>query len=248
MGGTRRPFVFPDNFEACVFPLRDTVRSRSFPVVNYGLIALNALIFLFEASLGTRAFERFITTYGVVPAQLSLVQPFSWITLFTSMFLHGGWFHLISNMWILFIFGDNVEDRMGSVRYLLFYLLAGAVAGATHVYFSPGSNVPTVGASGAIAGVLGAYFVLFPSARISTLVPLFILPWFIEVPAFLFIGIWFVSQLSSGLLQLGAYGDFGGVAWWAHVGGFVVGILLVRIFTPRPKVQRLWYPDEHWPW
>lgn len=231
-----------------MFPLRDTVRSRSFPVVNYGLIALNALVFLFEASLGTRAFERFIAAYGVVPAQVSLVQPFSWLTLFTSMFLHGGWFHLLSNMWVLFIFGDNVEDRMGSFRYLIFYLLAGTIAGATHVYFSPGSNVPTVGASGAIAGVLGAYFVLFPSARVTTLVPLFILPWFIEVPAFLFIGIWFLTQLSSGLLQLGAYGDFGGVAWWAHVGGFLVGILLARIFVLRPKVQRLWYPDEHWPW
>ncbi len=231
-----------------MFPIRDTVRSRSFPVVNYGLIALNVLVFLFEASLSTRGFNRIIDAYGIVPVQVSLTQPFSLLTLFSSMFLHGGWFHLLSNMWILFIFGDNVEDRMGSARYLVFYLLAGAVAGTTHVLFSPGSAVPTVGASGAIAGVLGAYFVLFPSARVTTFVPLFILPWFIEVPAFLFIGIWFVTQLSSGLLQLGAYGDFGGVAWWAHIGGFLVGILLVRLFAPKPRVRRVWYPDEHWPW
>lgn len=231
-----------------MFPIRDTVRSRTFPIANYALIALNVLAFLFEASLGPRAFERVIATYGVVPAQLSLTQPFSLLTLFSSMFLHGGWFHLLSNMWILFIFGDNVEDRMGSARYLVFYLLAGAVAGTTHVFFSPASTVPTVGASGAIAGVLGAYFVLFPTSRVTTFVPLFFLPWFIEVPSVLFIGIWFVTQLSSGLLQLGAYGDFGGVAWWAHIGGFVVGVLLVRVFAPRPKVQRVWYPDEHWPW
>ena len=231
-----------------MFPIRDTVRSRTFPIANYGLIALNVVVFLYEASLGPRAFNQVIASFGVVPAQLSLAQPLSLITLFSSMFLHGGWFHLLSNMWILFIFGDNVEDRMGSLRYVVFYLLAGVVAGSTHVFFSPGSDVPTVGASGAIAGVLGAYFVLFPAARVTTFVPLFLLPWFIEVPAYLFIGIWFVSQLSSGLLQLGAYGDFGGVAWWAHIGGFVVGILLVRLFAAKPKVQRLWYPDEHWPW
>jgi membrane associated rhomboid family serine protease len=248
MGGTRRPFVFPQQTEACLFPIRDTVRSRSFSAVNYGLIAINVLVFLFQASLGPRAFERLINAFGAVPAQISLLQPLSLIPLFTSMFLHGGWFHLISNMWILFIFGDNVEDRMGSLRYLVFYLLAGSVAGFTHVYFSPGSTIPTVGASGAIAGVLGAYFVLFPSARVTTFVPLFFLPWFIEVPAFLFIGIWFLSQLSSGLLQLGAYGDFGAVAWWAHIGGFVVGVLLVSFFARRPRVRRLWYPDEHWPW
>jgi membrane associated rhomboid family serine protease len=212
------------------------------------LIAVNLLVFLFEASLGPPAFDRLISTYGVVPAQVSLARPFSLIPLFSSMFLHGGWFHVLSNMWILFIFGDNVEDRMGSARYLTFYLLAGLVAGYTHVLFSAGSTVPTIGASGAIAGVLGAYFVLFPNARVTTFVPLFFLPWFIEVRAFLFIGIWFVSQLLPGLVQLGAYGDFGGVAWWAHIGGFVVGILLVRLFAPRPRVQRLWYPDEHWPW
>ncbi len=232
-----------------MFPIRDTVRSRSFPIANYGLIAINVVVFLFEVSLGTRGFDRFIAAFGVVPARLvSLSQPYRLITLATSMFLHGSWFHLISNMWTLFIFGDNVEDRMGSVRYVIFYILAGGIAGITHVLFSSASQVPTVGASGAIAGVLGAYFVLYPSARVTTLVPLFILPWFIDIPAVLFIGVWFLSQLSSGLLSLGAYGSFGGIAWWAHIGGFVVGLILVRLFALKPKVQRLWYPDEHWPW
>ena len=231
-----------------MFPIRDTVRSRSFPIANYGLIAINVVIFLFETSLGTQGFERFIGAFGVVPARLSLTQPLSFLTLFTSMFLHGSWFHLISNMWMLFIFGDNVEDRMGSARYVIFYVLAGGVAGLTHVFFGPASRVPTVGASGAIAGVLGAYFVLYPSARVTTLVPLFILPWFVEIPAYIFIGVWFLSQLSSGLLSLGAYGAFDGIAWWAHIGGFVIGLLLVRLFAPKPKVQRLWYPDEYWPW
>src|SRR3972149_1487499 len=235
MGGARRPFVFPHGSGAWMFPIRDTVRSRTFPIANYGLIALNVLVFLFEASLGPRAFNQVIATFGVVPAQLSLAQPLSLITLFSSMFLHGGWFHLLSNMWILFIFGDNVEDRMGTLRYVVFYLLAGAVAGSTHVFFSPGSDVPTVGASGAIAGVLGAYFVLFPAARVTTFVPLFLLPWFIEVPAYLFIGIWFVSQLSSGLLQLGAHGGFGGVGLGGPPGGGPGGHPLVCFFRGPTK-------------
>ncbi len=231
-----------------MFPIRDTVRSRSFPIVNYGLIALNVLVFLFAASLGTRGSERLLENFGVVPAALSLARPWTYITLLTSMFLHGGWFHLISNMWTLFIFGDNVEDRMGPGRYLIFYLTAGLAAGLTHVLFSSGSTIPTIGASGAIAGVLGAYFVLFPNSRVTTLIPLFILPWFVDIPALFFIGFWFLTQLAQGLTQLGAVGDFGGIAWWAHIGGFVVGLLMVRVFVQRPKVQREWYPDEHWPW
>lgn len=231
-----------------MFPIRDTVRSRSFPTVNYGLIALNVLIFVAVASLGTRGTERFLQAFGVVPAALSLTQPWTYATLLTSIFLHGGWFHLISNMWTLFIFGDNVEDRMGSGRYLVFYLISGLAAALTHVAFTPDSRIPTVGASGAIAGVLGAYFVLFPRSRVTTLIPLFILPWFVDIPAVFFIGFWFFTQLAQGLTQLGAMGDFGGIAWWAHVGGFVVGLMLVRFFAPKPKVRRMWYPDEHWPW
>jgi membrane associated rhomboid family serine protease len=239
-----------------MFPLRDTVRSWSFPIVNYGLIAVNALIFLLEASLGDRAFNLLLFNLGLTPASLSLAQPLSFITLFSSMFLHGSWFHLISNMWTLYIFGDNVEDRMGSGRYLVFYLVSGVIAGLAHamvtntIYgpMSPVSSIPTVGASGAIAGVLGAYFVLHPRARVTTLVPLFILPWFIDIPAFIYIAVWFISQVSSGLLSLGAYGAFGGIAWWAHIGGFVIGLLLVRPFSRRTRVYRPLYPDEYWPW
>jgi len=230
-----------------LFPIRDAVRSRKFPIVNYGLIAVNVVVFLFTTSLGPRGFERFLSVFGVVPVRLSIGQPFSLLTLFTSMFLHGGWFHLISNMWTLYIFGDNVEDRMGAGRYLGFYVIAGTVAGLAHAASAPNSLLPTVGASGAIAGVLGAYIVLFPAARVTTFVPLFFVPWFIDIPAVLFIGIWFLSQLSQGLLSLGAMGDFGGIAWWAHVGGFVVGLLLVRLLATRPKVQRVWYPDDRWP-
>ena len=239
-----------------MFPLRDTVRSRTFPAVNYGLFAINALIFLFEASLGPQGCVNLIDILGVVPARLSLSQPLSLFTLFTSMFIHGSWFHLISNMWTLYIFGDNVEDRMGSVRYLVFYLLAGVVSGLVHVVVSitvygvdsPLALTPTVGASGAIAGVLGAYFILYPRSRVITLIPLLILPWFVEIPAFIYLGFWFFSQLSSGLLSLGSYGAFGGIAWWAHIGGFIIGLLLVKLFIRRPRAYEYWYPDEYWPW
>lgn len=239
-----------------MFPLRDTVRSRTFPAVNYGLIAINVLIFLIEASLGPRGFDNVINILGIVPARLSLSQPLSLFTLFTSMFLHGSWFHLISNMWTLYIFGDNVEDRMGTVRYLVFYLLAGVISGVVHIVVSitvygidsPLARIPTVGASGAIAGVLGAYLILYPRSRVITLIPLLILPWFVEIPAFIFLGFWFFSQLSSGLLSLGSYGVFGGIAWWAHIGGFIVGVLLVKLFIRRPRPYEYWYPDEYWPW
>jgi membrane associated rhomboid family serine protease len=255
MGGKRHPLFFYVIGEG-VFPLRDTVRSRTFPVVNYGLIAVNALFFLFEASLGPQNFGNLLEILGVVPGRLSLSQPLSLITLFTSMFLHGSWFHLISNMWTLYIFGDNVEDRMGSVRYLLFYLLAGVVSALTHVIVtttvygidSPHASMPTVGASGAIAGVLGAYFILYPRSRVITLIFLLIFPWFVEIPAFIYLGFWFFSQLSAGLLSIGSYGVFGGIAWWAHIGGFMVGLLLVRLFTRRPRFYEYWYPDEYWPW
>lgn len=213
-----------------MFPLRDTVRSRTFPLVNYVLIGLNLLVFVFEVSLSPRGFEGFLTTYGLVPARLSLAHPATFVTLLSSMFLHGSWFHVLSNMWVLFIFGDNVEDRLGPGRYLGFYLLAGMAAGLTQVYFAPSSSIPTVGASGAIAGVLGAYLVLFPAGRVLTLILLVFIPWLVEIPAFVFLGLWFLSQLSSGLLALGQLGagQFSGIAWWAHVGGFLFGLVLGR--------------------
>ncbi|MDI6694816.1 MAG: rhomboid family intramembrane serine protease [Anaerolineales bacterium] len=231
-----------------MLPLKDTVQSRSFPIVNWLIIALNVLFFFMLISLGPRA-ELWMTALGLVPARL-LRHPglFEFATIFTSMFLHGGWAHLFSNMLALYIFGDNVEDRLGSGRYLLFYLLCGFAAAVVHVFLNPASTIPTVGASGAISGVLAAYFIFFPSARVITLVPLFFLPWFVEIPAVFYLGFWFVSQLFNGLLTVvsGAQA-LGGVAWWAHVGGFVAGLVLGPIFARRRYIRRI-YPDEYFPW
>jgi membrane associated rhomboid family serine protease len=238
MGGWCRPFCF---VWKPMFPLRDTVRSRSFPLVNLGLIAVNLLVFLYELAIGPKGINSVLDTFALIPARLSLAHPFGAVTLLTSTFLHGSWFHLISNLWVLYIFGDNVEDRMGPVRYLAFYLLAGIIAGLAQTALDPASQVPTIGASGAIAGVLGAYFILFPYGRVLTFVPLFFLPWFVEIPAYIFLGIWFLTQLSSGLLYLGAAADpgsFGGVAWWAHIGGFVFGLILARLLARRRWTDR----------
>lgn len=227
-----------------MLPLRDSVRPRSFPIANYALIGFNVLVFLFEASMTQGEFHRFLTTFGLVPARLSLAQPMVLLTVLSSIFLHGSWFHLISNMWILFIFGDNVEDRMGTGRYLLFYVFVGTLAGLAHASVVSGSRVPTVGASGAIAGVLGAYLVLLPHGRVLTLIPIFFFPWFVEIPAFIYLGVWFFSQLSSGLMSLGnlgGAGEFSGIAWWAHIGGFVAGLLCVRWFARRRR--RRWPLD-----
>ena len=233
-----------------MIPIRDTIRSYNFPVINWSIIVLNSLVFLYQLILPPAALQSFIRTFGMVPSHISLANPASFATLFTNMFLHGGWFHIISNMWVLYIFGDNVEDRMGSGRYLVFYLLSGLAANLLQLFFSPGSNVPTIGASGAIAGVLGGYFLLFPRARVITLILLFIFPWFVEIPAVIFLGFWFVTQLFSGLSSLGTAAgmEMGGIAWWAHVGGFVFGLLLVRIFSRRPRAYQRWYSDEYWPW
>jgi len=234
-----------------MLPLQDTIRARSMPVVNWLIIAANVFVFLIEASLGPRQLEVFITRFGVVAWRFLTVDGSrQFATLFTSMFLHGGWFHLISNMWALYIFGDNIEDRMGHFRYLLFYLLCGVAAGLAHIFTGPTSRVPTVGASGAISGVMGAYLVLFPYSRVLTLVPLFFFFDIIAIPALLYIGFWFVSQLFNGLFALavaGPFGTYGGVAWWAHVGGFIAGVLLVKLFERRRSYHH-WHPDEYWPW
>lgn len=221
-----------------MFPLRDTVRAKSFPVVTYALIAANILVFLFESALGSGAMTAFMETFALIPANLSLANPLSWFTLLSSAFLHGSWFHLLSNMWMLHIFGDNVEDRMGAGRYLFFYLMGGVLSGLAHAFFATYTTIPTVGASGAIAAVMGAYVLSYPQGRVVTFIPgLFFLPWLIEVRAFVFLGFWFLSQLSNGLLSLGLVGaaQFSGVAWWAHIGGFVFGLLGVRLFSkPQP--------------
>jgi membrane associated rhomboid family serine protease len=215
-----------------MIPLYDTVRTRRLPVVNWMLIALNVLVFLYELSLSSLGLERLTRTWGLVPARLMAQPVTAWITMLTSMFLHGGWFHILSNMWVLFIFGDNIEDRMGGSRYLAFYLLSGVAAGLLQSFVLRGSGEPMIGASGAIAGVLGAYLILFPRARIASLVPILFIFTIIEIPAAIFLLFWFVSQLFSGWLTLGGAGG-SGVAWWAHVGGFVFGMVAVFWFARR---------------
>jgi membrane associated rhomboid family serine protease len=224
-----------------MLPLRDTVRIYSFPIVNTTLIVLTTVVFFFELSLSPSGLYRVIQSYGLVSSRLNFeiglgtsVTVLSGISLLTHIFLHGGWLHFLSNVWILYIFGDNVEDRMGSVRYLVFYLCAGVFAGLIQVIFTQGSRVPAIGASGAIAGVLGAYFILFPKARVVTLILLLFIPWFVELPALIYLGFWFITQLFSGLasLNLAQGASMGGVAWWAHIGGFLFGMFTYRLFTP----------------
>jgi len=214
-----------------MLPLYDTARSRRVPLVNWLLIALNVLVFLYELSLPSSVLSRFIRTWGLIPVRLAAQPQTSWITIFTAMFLHGGWLHMLSNMWILFIFGDNVEDRMGHGRYLLFYLLSGTAAAFLQSYWTLGSRMPMIGASGAIAGVLGAYMVLLPYSRIASLLPILFIFTVVEIPAPLYLLFWFISQLFAGLFSL--EGAVGGVAWWAHVGGFIFGMLTVRLFARR---------------
>jgi len=230
-----------------VIPLRDDIPARRTPVVTWALIAINVLVFLYEKSLPPRALEDLVFLRGLVPARYTDpgwaasagFPPDHYLSFLTCMFLHGSWLHVIGNMWSLWIFGDNVEDRMGPLRFLLFYVLCGLAAGVLHVVTNASSQVPTVGASGAIAGVLGAYFILFPHARVLTLVPLLFIPFFFELPAIVFLLIWFGLQLLQAWSGLGAEGMGGGVAWWAHVGGFAAGILLHRLFLDRRPAPRL---------
>ncbi|HUI87669.1 MAG TPA: rhomboid family intramembrane serine protease [Anaerolineales bacterium] len=217
-----------------MIPLYDTLRSRRFPVINWFLIALNFIVFFYELSLSPSALNRLTLAWGLVPVKLMMHPETYWVTIFTSMFLHGGWFHILSNMWVLFIFGDNVEDCMGKSRYLIFYLLSGTAAGLLESYALKNSPIPSIGASGAIAGVLGAYLISFPRARIASLVPIIFIFTIIEIPAVIFLMFWFILQLFSGLFSLqGTSGS--GIAWWAHVGGFLFGMLTVRLFARRQK-------------
>lgn len=230
-----------------MIPLRDNVPARRFPFVTLGLIAVNVIVFVKELSLPRPEVEALMYFWGVIPARLlipfhrafSNFPPGALLTPFTHMFLHGGWLHLLSNMWALWLFGDNVEDRLGHARYALFYILCGLLAIALHVVLHPLSRMPTIGASGAIAGVMGAYFLLFPWARILVLFPVIFYPVFFEIPAAIYLLLWFVLQIYSGAFSLvfGA-GGFGGVAFWAHVGGFAAGMYLVRRWR-RPRAARV---------
>lgn len=210
-----------------MIPIRDTIPSERFPVVTVSLICINAIIFIVEINLSARGLNQLFHLWGIVPRRFTPIElDADYLTLLSSIFLHGGWMHIIGNMWSLWIFGDNVEDRMGRIGFLIFYILGGLAAGIVHVGTNPYSQVPTVGASGAIAGVMGAYLLLFPHSRVVTLIPIVIFFQLVEVPAVIFLGIWFVIQLFSGTLSLATSGpNAGGVAWWAHIGGFVIGVL-----------------------
>jgi len=232
-----------------MIPLRDRQRQSSYPVVTLALIGCNSLVWLYEVGLGPRL-DGFILQYGLTPLRFILAYRFEGgivdnaiIPLFSSIFMHGGWLHVIGNMWFLWIFGDNVEDRMGHFRFLLFYLLCGIGASLAFVLVDPFSRMPMVGASGAISGVLGSYLVTFPGARILTIPIIFIPYWLIEVPAWIFLIIWFLFQF-LGASQASAHGEVGGVAYGAHIGGFVTGILLTWIMRKRPRFRkRSWEED-----
>jgi len=220
-----------------MIPLRDTIPARTRPVVTHGIIVVNVLVYLVQMAQGPHL-ERFVYFYGLVPARYFVPQIADYFSaaeqlfaLLSFMFLHGGLWHLLGNMWSLYIFGDNVEDHLGPLRYAAFYLLCGLASGLSHMLIHRYSNIPTIGASGAIAGVMGAYFILFPRSRILTLIPILFIPYFIEIPAYFFLGIWFALQFLSAA---GSGGAAGGVAWWAHIGGFVFGMLVLKIFDALP--------------
>jgi membrane associated rhomboid family serine protease len=228
-----------------MIPIRDAIRSKTFPVVNLLIIVLNVLAFLWQFSLGPQLKEAFLL-YGIVPIRYSdpglsaqfttFEQVFPFIA---SMFLHGGLFHILGNMWFLYIFGDNIEDRLGHIRYLIFYLLCGIAAGVIHLYTNWDSKIPTIGASGAISGIMGAYLILYPRSRILTLIPIFFFIQFVEIPAFIFLGYWLLVQLFSASLTPQ---NVGGIAFWAHIGGFIAGLVFIKIFDLVPRMgmsQRL---------
>jgi membrane associated rhomboid family serine protease len=219
-----------------MIPLRDVIPSRTTPYITITIIALNAVAWFYELTMPDRQLNVFLQTFGVVPAY------FSAPTLITSMFLHGSWSHVIGNMWYLWIFGDNVEDRFGHARFVVFYLLAGMIAAGGQIAMDPSSILPTIGASGAIAGVMGAYFVLYPRSRVHTLIPFF--PFFFEVyeiPAIFLLGFWFLMQLvSAGSIALTSSTNGGGVAFMAHVAGFLFGAVGVFVFRNRKQEAEYW--------
>lgn len=235
-----------------MIPLRDTIPSRHPPIATWAIILLNTLVFMVQLSLPAEGVRQLFYLFGMVPARFTHpawaqrvgIPVDTYWPFFTSMFLHGGLGHLVMNMWALWIFGDNVEDRMGPIRFTLFYILTGLAAGVVHCRLNPTSTLPTVGASGAIAGVMGAYLVMFPQSMVITVIPLFF--WFglYQIPAVVYLGIWFVLQLISGTASLAGSDAAGGVAWWAHLGGFTAGIVLHRLFLSKGRSPRRRQPDE----
>ncbi len=219
-----------------MIPLRDVIPSRSTPYVTVTIIVLNTIAWIYELAMPRQELEVFLQIFGVVPAA------FIPSTLVTSMFLHGGWSHVIGNMLYLWIFGDNVEDRMGHGRFVVFYLLCGFVAAFGQIVMDPGSTVPMIGASGAIAGVMGAYFVLYPHSRVLTLIPFIIFFDIVEIPAIFLLGFWFVMQLfSAGAIAVTANTGGGGVAFMAHVAGFVMGVVGVFVFRRKQQPDQWMY-------
>lgn len=226
-----------------MIPIRDRNPSGTFPFVTVGIILANVLVFLIELSLGNQI-ESFLFQFGVVPVKVVYSSEIPDSTLINTyfpflsyMFLHGGFVHLIGNMWYLWIFGDNIEDRLGRARFILFYLLCGVGSAIVHVFFNRQSGIPCVGASGAIAGVLGAYMITFPRARVLVILPLFIIWEFIELPAIIVLGFWFLIQFFSGTAAISS-AQGGGVAWWAHIGGFVFGMLFIKLF-PKSRYRHV---------
>jgi hypothetical protein len=233
-----------------MLPLRDDIPSSRFPAVTLGIIVVNALVFLRELKLGSHL-EDMLVTFAVIPARYTNADIASHFTIaqqifsfFSSMFLHGGWIHLLGNMWTLWIFGDNVEDRLGRARYIALYLAGGIAAALLHIFTNPGSLVPTIGASGAIAAVMGAYFRFYPHARVEAVIPPFFFGPTLVLPAVLFLGWWFLLQFFNGAVSLGARGQgFSGIAWWAHVGGFLFGFVIC-LFARRESRRAYRSNDE----
>jgi len=238
--------------EPQMIPIRNAVPTRYPPVITWMLIATNCLVFLFQDSLSPDELLLFLRQFALIPARYleafasgdTDLAAVDIVPFFTMMFLHGGWLHLILNMWTLWLFGPAIEDRLGHGRYLAFYLVCGLAASVAHVMFNPTSIVPALGASGAIAGILGCYMRLFPLARVVVVVPILFIPLFFEVYAYVFIGLWFLFQLLGSMAELLQPSSSGGVAWWAHVGGFVAGLILGPLLVRSEQRYRLYYPDE----
>jgi membrane associated rhomboid family serine protease len=219
-----------------MLPLKDSVRPRKYPYINLVLLFINIAIFIFQLSLDEPGLMEFIYRYGVVPHEFISSQGQAWLPLFTSPFLHGGWFHLLGNMLYLWVFGDNVEDRLGHSGFFLFYLAAGLAGNLSHIIANPNSLTPTIGASGAVAGVLGAYFVLFPRARVLTLIPIGFFITTAHLPAMLFLFLWFLLQFFNAFLASLNPGAQT-VAWWAHIGGFLLGFIIAITILIKKKLS-----------